>query len=75
MIKYTESLNQSHEAFTQLVIQHISQTKNGKEDELTKMASSSVQLNSSKIVGQELVSQINHANEVMMEKKGRILEI
>lgn len=75
MIKYTESLNQSHEAFTQLVIQHISQTKNGKEDELTKMASSSVQLNSSKIVGQELVSQIKHANEVMMEKKGRILEI
>lgn len=58
MIKYTQSLSKTREAFLELVIQHIPRNENIRADQLAKMASTLSRTASSDITGHELISQI-----------------
>lgn len=66
MIKYAQDLNWAREALIKLIIQYISWVNNWKSDQLATMANTLAQLPSSKITGQELVSQIEQTKDVSM---------
>lgn len=59
-IKYSQALHLARKAFAELIIQHISLTKNGKAVQLPKMTSSLAQPLSLYIVGDKLISHIEH---------------
>lgn len=63
MIKYARILNQMREAFSELIIQHISRAENEKADRLANMAGTLARSVGSGVLGKELISQVELPEE------------
>ncbi|XP_073290537.1 uncharacterized protein [Primulina huaijiensis] len=60
MVKYAQAIEKAKEDFSELIMKQISRAENETADRLAKMASSLDQPTEPELIGQELVSQIDH---------------